>query len=151
MQGPLTTAHAEEQPSCCRSFDEGLLEFQLCQQLREGCKISVPQERLFPRCAARLLASRDPRASPASCWSWTTASPVSYEWISSLFESLPPNPNVFQKHSGKTPKKALLSTYTSSLTTSLHALQFSQVQFFHTIDDFMGFCQIPFNSLFFLS
>lgn len=107
---------------------------------------------LFPRCADRLPArSRNPAASPAGCRSWTTASPVLYEWILSLFECLPPSPNVFQKRSGKTPKKAFLPTYTDSLTTSLHAMQFSQVHFFHTIDDFTGFCQIPFNSLFFLS
>lgn len=55
--------------------------------------------------------------------------------------------NVVEKHK----KKALLSTYTDSLTTSLHALPFSQVQFFHTIDDFTGSVRSPLILFFFLS
>lgn len=96
----------EQQLIRCRGLDEGLLGSQLCQQLREGCKSRVCRGRLFPRCAAQLPArSRNPAASPASCRSWTTASPVLYEWISSLFECLPPNPkrskNVVEKHQKK--------------------------------------------------
>lgn len=62
-----------------------------------------------------------------------------------------PNPNTFQKRSGKTQRKALLSTYTNSLTTPLHAPPFSQVQFFHTIDDFTGSVRSHLVLFFFIS
>lgn len=144
---PLTAAHTGEQLSCCCRLDEELLRFPIGKMR----KSSVCQQQLFPKCAAQLPASWDPWISPASCWSWTIAPLVFYEWISSHFESLPPHPTMFQKCSGKTPKKGLLYIYSDYLTTSLHAPQFSQVQFFHMIDDFVCFCQIQFDGLFSLS
>lgn len=83
---PLTAAHTGEQLSCCCRFNEELLTF----PIGEMCKSSVWQQQLFPKCATQLPGSWDPWASPASYWSWTIASLVFYEWISSHFESLPP-------------------------------------------------------------
>lgn len=114
---PLTAAHTGEQLSCCCRLDEELLRFPIGKMR----KSSVCQQQLFPKCAAQLPASWDPWISPASCWSWTIAPLVFYEWISSHFESLPPHPTMFQKCSGKTPKKGLLYIYSDYLTTSLHA------------------------------